>query len=168
MAIKHSGPYAGPGAGGYWAPTPEPLPPTALPYIYETQLWDNVWQSNGYLYLLKLISTNFKLPGWMPWERLIFGVGIEAQGASPAWYWTPPAHPVFPSIGSPSFFGATQHDYDAELALSSNPAYTAQPNGTNFPVNAITWPCVTIVDQDKNPIDFFPLMDEHDPSGLPW
>jgi hypothetical protein len=190
-AIPHSSGYTGPG-GRNWitTPTPPPPPPPSPPtwvqelmyeiamadyqktHAYEVALWDNVVQSNGYAYLLQLISTNFKIElpdggtGYMPTDHLIFGVGIEAQDANPSWYPSPPAQPVFPSWKG--FFGVSSQEFAAETALATDPQYTAQPDGTNYPVNAIAWTCVTIVDETGAKIDFFPMMDEHDPSGLPW
>jgi hypothetical protein len=157
MALAHS---PGVGAGTYWSHTgrdPNPWSTTDLPKAYEFELWDNVWQSNGYLYQVKLLSTTV----WTNKIGNVFlGTGIGAQGHG--YLDSPPPNVPWPTYDG-TFYGPTAHDYNAEVA-----DFTSPPSNANYPVEADAWSCVTIVDPYGNPIDFFVLMDTHDPTQPPW
>jgi hypothetical protein len=187
-AIRHSAAYLGPGAGGYWQPAPTHPDPCAQCTNYETKLATFVHQSNRYEYLLQLVSTTeqfeplpvrsqTRLKKFVPPpDRKFFGVGVEYQASAllppnPPRYSQPPAAPVFPTFSPRVFFGPTAHDWHTEVRLATGPTWAglSTPPGENLPVDSEFWKCVTVIDETNKPIDFFVLMDEHDPSGgHPW
>jgi hypothetical protein len=150
--------YGGQSSAGYSMPCGTPIGDAtgymvscgSDPNVYEEDLWGQAYRSNGYAYWVSV-----PLPFG---SRMFVGVGINSSTASPAWSYTPPPPPGHPAGGSP-----TTADWDAELNLVS----TAP--GTDGDVQARYLPCVQVVAADTGQVlDFFPLMDFHDPEFPPW
>jgi hypothetical protein len=181
MAIPHSR-CVGSGASCYWGPAPTPGVTDPTVQNYEWTLWGDVYQSNGYEYLLQIVSTteppnegpNGERKFFPPSSHLFFGVGIEYQAEAglppnPPYYMQPPASPVYPTFSPNVYFGPTPADWSTEVGLATGPTWAGPSNGMNPPVNSEFWRCVTVLDTSGNRIDFFVLMDEHDPTpGQPW
>jgi hypothetical protein len=179
QAFRHRRCSGGTGAACYWgrAPTPEVVDQTA--HAYEENVWSEIAHSNGYEYLLRLVSTTEPAlelrttqPRYFP-TRQFFGVGIEYQPvtglpANPPYYMEPPAAPVYPTFNVNIPFGPTKADWNTEVGLATGPTWAGPTDGMNPPVNSEFWRCVTVLDEGGTAIDFFVLMDEHDPVGPDW
>jgi hypothetical protein len=122
--------------------------------VYESQVWGDISHSNGYMYLVRLDHKDNNQQA-----DLVFLVGIRDRLASPPYLMSPPAAPGRTPV-PPAPFAATNADYTEEYNLS-----TSNPSP---PVAASLIACVTVVDQNGNPIDYFPVADTHDPSCGPW
>jgi hypothetical protein len=120
------------------------------PNQYEQDIWSQVYRSNGYAYLVLVTVVGGG-------SRPYVGVGINSSTANPAWSYTPPPPPGHPMGGSP-----TQADWDAELNL------VATAPGTDSDVQARYLTCVQVVSTSGQVLDFFPVMDVHDPNHPPW
>jgi hypothetical protein len=168
QAIPHLGCSGPPGAGCYWAPFPTQFDPCPQCATYENTLRGSVFQANGYEYLVRILSTTQRNKEYLPWGHLFLGVGIKYDGANPPSDAVPPLSPRFPTFNPQQVFSATFHDWQMEVTLATNPATWDQPFGNNPPVDSDWFSCVKVLDQSFQPIDFFVLMDEHDPEGPPW
>jgi len=187
MAIKHTD-QAFDAANGYWRAFPNSgLDATVT--SYESKLW-SIYHTNGYEYVLKLVGStqtglDMKVPQYKP-DHVFFGVGIGDQLASPAWILTPPLKAKLPDFrcwdqcqgnaayyqrlvadGKCTAFKPTDVDYQGEYALATDPASRYNPMVPNE-LESQQWTCATIIDVGGNVLDFFVLMDEHDPHGDPW
>jgi hypothetical protein len=182
MAIPHAGCIGGAGADCYWGPAPTPGVADPTEQKYERNLWSYVYQSNGYEYLLQIVSTTEPPDEGPNGERkffpstghLFFGVGIEYEPqsglpANPPYYMQPPVPPVYPTFNPNVYFGPDTSDWNNEVTFATGPTWAGPSGGANPPVNSEFWRCVTVLDQAGNQIDYFVLMDEHDPTpGHPW
>jgi hypothetical protein len=152
--------------GGYSMPCGTPVsgstgylvPCGSDPNVYEQDLYSQVYRSNGYAYF---VYATVEYPvGNVPrgLSRTFIGVGINSSTASPAWSVTPPPAPGHPVGGSP-----TSSDWAAEQNLVS----TAPGASGDVQANYLT--CVQVVAADTGVIlDFFPVLDLHDPINPPW
>jgi hypothetical protein len=137
-----------------------PLPSTVDPYpavqAYEQEIWDHVYRSNGYAYLVT----------WDPQSPSFVAVGINSSTTTPPYSMTPPAGNVWP--GSP-----TTADWDEEYGLAGT--HTGGPVSAHYP--PLT--CVQVLAfGDGNPLEgarqrgtlleFFPVVELHDPNGPDW
>jgi hypothetical protein len=177
-AIPHRG-CTGTGASCYWGKTPTPGVVDPIAHNYEVNLWTHLTRGNGYEYLLKLVSTTEpaeegqgKGRKYFP-DHYFFGTGIEYEPAdglpvNPPYYMVPPAHPVYPTFDAKIPFGPSAADWDTEVTLATGPTWAGPSGGMNPPVDSEFWRCVTVLDVAGNKIDFFVLMDEHDPVGPDW
>lgn len=139
---------------------------------YERSLW-NIPHTDGYEYL---VDNTFWTAGCAPGiyttcvpvagTALVYLVGILDSNASPAYNMSPPS-PA--NVRTPwtvgGTFWASSYDYSTELTLSQN-VDTAAPG--HAPLNSSHGVCVGILDESNNFIDYFPLVDIHDPAGHNW
>ena len=185
LALKHSD-QAADASNGYWRAFPN-SGVDAKVSTYESNVW-SIYHTNGYEYLLKLLTTtqtDNKVFQYKP-DHAFFAVGVGDQYASPAWIVSPPASPKYPDFscwdacqgsaacyarnidaGKCKPFKPTDIDYQREYSLATDIANRYNPSVPNELMSQ-QWTCATILDVVGNRIDFFVLMDEHDPSSNPW
>jgi hypothetical protein len=118
---------------------------------YEDAVWSQVYRSNGYEYK---VNYCWSTPNG-PQCGVFLGVGINSDIANPPYSMSPPAADT---NGPP-----TTPDWDAEYTLASeNQAY---PVSARFP--PVTCAEVRAVDTGEV-LDFFAVIDLHDPYNPPW
>ena len=148
--------HQGPGAPGQNSPYTVGFPAVWGPngvfteekvHNYEVAVWNNVLRANSYEYLVT----------WSQKGQTFLGVGINEAASSQARYDKPTA-------GNSLVSAPTGADLSNEETLSSN-----HPDA---PISAQTLTCVMVVAYDGpkagEDLEFFPLMDLHDPYGPTW
>jgi hypothetical protein len=127
---------------------------------YEESVW-SIPRTNGYMYQ---VDATF---GDQNQANQVFLVGIRDRNASPPYLMQAPTTfacgadwPYIRCAQNPAPFAATDSDYTSESSLSASyPAY---------PIAAKMLTCVSVVDENGNLIDYFPVADTHDPTIGPW
>jgi hypothetical protein len=148
LAYHHS-PNAPDQLNGYTISSPEPsVYADAAVRAYEEQVWSDVYRSNGYAYQVTIPS-------------LQNGVVYRAVGINNAT--TSPPYSTVPTAGNSTVGEPTVSDWDEENTLASE--NTGPSVGALYP--PLT--CVGVYAKDTGAfIEFFPVLDVHDPDPGGW